>query len=83
MSSSSGGYQLTLWDFVQSLQDAAIGGCIADSCGPIHINLEFPAVDQLWSDLMIPFLSLFGQWKVMVCLLLQETLVWHHILEMK
>lgn len=36
-------------DFVKSFQDAAAGGCIADSCDPIHIYLQFSEVDQFWS----------------------------------
>jgi hypothetical protein len=69
--SSSGDSQSNMGDFVQSLQDATTGGDASISCGPLHINLEYSVVDQLWSDVegmiklvnavMTPFLSLFGR----------------------
>ena len=68
--SSGRGYQSTMGEFVNNLQDMASHGGISTMCSPVNIDFECSEVDQLWSEvegviklvnvLISPFLSLFG-----------------------
>ena len=60
------GCQLSLFNFIESAQASNKSG---ETCGPVHVDLEDPAADQLWDefhgvmkapiDWMVPFLKLF------------------------
>lgn len=62
------GYQATFPDFIKSIQAEASE--MNANCGPVHVDLQKPAVDQLWSVVqgqiksvnqkMKPFLKIFG-----------------------
>ena len=60
-------YQLSLPYFVKSAQASNKS---EETCGPVHVDPEEPAVDQLWDEFhgvmkttaewMVPFIELFG-----------------------
>ena len=64
--SSFKGYQRTTPEFLESMKSDSS----ADAAGPVDVDLEKPAVDQLWDEVkgiidvvnacMVPFLKLFG-----------------------
>ena len=63
---SFSGYQETMSEFIESLKSALS----TDNQGPVDVDLDKPAVNQLWDEVfdviemarekMIPFLKLFG-----------------------
>ena len=60
------GYQHTFLEFLQCLKKGSAG----TTGGPVHVDNDMPAVDQLWEEVkgvievvnswMLPFLKVFG-----------------------